>query len=95
MKNIYNSTDYPLDEWHLAKAFSSSTHPHRKRFGEEWFNYHFENFVTYNDLKEAKEAGITHVRVPMPHWILGDVVEPEEPWIVGKRWYYFRRLVRW
>lgn len=81
--------DYPIDEWTLAEAFS-----HNKSIGEQWFNYHFENFITKDDIVLVKEAGITHLRVPLPHWILGNIMG-DEPWIVGKRWEAFKRLCGW
>jgi len=81
--------DYPIDEWTLAEAFS-----HNKTIGEQWFNTHFDNFVTRQDLVKAKNAGVTHLRVPLPHWILGNVM-PNEPWIVGNRWEAFHRLCQW
>ena len=93
VKNIFNGSDYPIDEWHLAEAFQDRNEHEN---GAKWLNHHFENFVSYQDLKEVKEAGITHLRVPMPHWILGDIdYEAGEPWIVGERWKYFHRLVGW
>jgi glucan 1,3-beta-glucosidase len=87
MKNVFNATDYPLDEWNLALSLPPKA-------GEEWVNYHFEHFIKFEDLQKIKAAGITHVRVPLPHWILGDV-KVDEPWIVGARWKYFKRLCEW
>jgi glucan 1,3-beta-glucosidase len=40
------------------------------------------------------DLGVTHLRVPLPHWILGDVSE-NEPFIVGRRWQALSRLVQW
>ena len=56
---------------------------------------HFDNFLQKDDLIKIKDAGITHVRVPIPHWILGNKQNPDEPWIVGNRWKYFQRMVNW
>ena len=88
MKNVFNSTDYPLDEWQLSSVLPS-------KVAETWLNQHFENFLRYEDLEKAKRAGITHVRVPLPHWILGDIIEGEEPWVAGDRWKYFKRMIGW
>lgn len=87
-QNLFDTEDYPVDEWHLASAFED---PH---IAEQWLNFHFDNFIKKEDLHHLKEAGITHVRVPLPHWILGDI-QPGEPWIAGDRWKYFRRMVGW
>ena len=88
-KDAFGQTDYPLDEWHLSAAFENNT-----KAGEDWFNSHFDNFLKKEDLIKAKEAGITHVRVPLPHWILGDILE-DEPWIAADRWKYFLRMCDW
>ena len=85
-ENIFNNTDYPIDEWHLAQAFDDPN------VANTWFNYHFDNFITKQDLVRIKNAGLTHVRIPLPHWILGNVAD-DEPWIVGKRWEALQRAV--
>jgi len=77
-----------MDEYTLARAFSDPDDAAR------WLNYHFDNFVSEKDVTTLAKAGVTHVRVPLPHWILGDVL-PGEPWIPGDRWKYFVRLCKW
>jgi len=88
-KNVFGYLDYPLDEWHLGLAFQD--HPEA---GAAWFNSHFEHFLTKQDLLDIKAAGITHLRVPLPHWIMGDIHD-NEPWIQADRWRYFLRLCDW
>lgn len=96
---------YPIDEWTLGQAFlqphSNSTKSSsviRTKQGidiaERWLNSHLEHFVTEHDMIAMKNAGVTHIRVPLPHFMLGDVTD-SEPWIVGKRWYYFCRMCAW
>lgn len=87
-ENIFNHTDYPIDEWHLAAAFVD------RDVATTWFNTHFANFVTQQDFARIQKAGLTHVRIPLPHWILGDV-QDGEPWIVGHRWQALQRAVDW
>lgn len=82
--------DFPNDEWHLAQAFQNDT-----ALGAKWLNYHFDNFLTRDDLVALQRAGVTHVRVPLPHWILGNIIEGEEPYIAGDRWKYFVRMCGW
>jgi glucan 1,3-beta-glucosidase len=94
--------DYPLDEFTLGENFLTANmgvdNEYRNAEGieiaERWFNSHFENFIKESDIQTLVESGITHIRVPLPHWILGDV-SPDEPWIVGKRWDAFLRLLSW
>jgi glucan 1,3-beta-glucosidase len=88
--NVFGNQDYPMDEWHLNAAFDNKT------IGAEWLNYHFDNFLQKKDLEELKAAGITHVRVPLPHWILGNIDHRYgEPWIAADRWKYFLRMCDW
>lgn len=89
-ENVFGTMDYPLDEWHLGTTFQGENHT----YGEEWLNFHFDHFLQRKDLEEIKAAGITHVRVPLPHWILGDI-DDGEPWIQGDRWKYFVRMCDW
>lgn len=98
--NSYGNVDYPVDEKTLAEAFLTA----KNETGlsdqaltdraEEWFNVHFDNFIQMDDLVALKKAGVTHLRVPLPHWIMGDVL-PDEPWIVGNRWENFVKVCKW
>lgn len=80
--------DFPIDEYTLSGAFPD------KETGAKWLNYHFEYFLQRKDLVAIKQAGATHVRVPLPHWILEEPRD-DEPWIAGDRWKYFVRCVKW
>lgn len=107
VKNVFGATDYPLDEWNLAEIFHNYS---TAEIGEEWLNVHFDKFVTYEDLERVKASGLTHIRVPLPHWVLQDhpsaqssneykaiydSLRKEEPYLVGNRWKYFVRLCHW
>lgn len=97
--NAYNKSDYPIDEVTLAQAFrgnngTMSSTKFQKNIAEQWFDYHFMNFIKMEDLVQIQQAGVTHMRVPVPHWIMGDVL-PHEPWIVGKRWEAFVQVCKW
>lgn len=59
---------YPMDEYTLGKAFwKSGTHSKK---GLVWLQQHLDTFITESTIRELKETGITHVRVPIPHWIV-------------------------
>jgi len=79
---------YPVDEWTLTSAFPN------KDMTKEYMEIHWENFVTRNDIRQiARTAKATHIRVPLGHWIMGDILG-DEPWVDGG-WKYFERLVGW
>lgn len=86
----------PLTKKNVSHSHDNDDEAVRRRTtaGSRWFNTHFENFVTRRDLETLVDHGVTHVRVPLPHWILGSVL-PDEPWMVADRWYYFERLLQW
>lgn len=85
--------DYPLDEYTLAQAFGGRNN---SVVAEAWINSHLQNFITKEDVQAIAEAGITHLRVPLPHWILGEqYFFGDELWIVGQRWEYFLQLCQW
>lgn len=87
-ESVFGRLDYPVDEWTLSQAFQQHAD------AEEWLNFHFQYFMTRKDLARLKRAGLTHLRVPLPHWILGGV-QVGEPWVVGDRWKYFVRMCGW
>lgn len=79
-----------VDEYTLVSQFS---HNSNKALAREYLSYHYDNFVTKKDVETLQDAGVTHVRVPIPHWIMGDILE-DEPWVDGQ-WLYFVRFVGW
>ena len=67
---------------------------HDKEIAKKWMEIHWNNFVTRADVEELAQAGVTHVRVPIPSWILGNDIREGEPWVEGG-WLYFIRFVSW
>jgi glucan 1,3-beta-glucosidase len=78
---------YPMDEYTLTDAFPD------KGTARRYLEHHWDTFVTKQDIQLLRQAGLTHVRVPLGYWILGDVWEGE-PYVDGG-WPFFRRLVEW
>jgi glucan 1,3-beta-glucosidase len=78
---------YPVEEYTLTSAFSD------KEIAKAYMTVHWDNFVKRDDIRKLKETGVTHIRVPLGHWIMGDIREGE-PWVDGG-WKYFKRLVDW
>ena len=78
---------YPRDEWSLAAAFDNKT------IAKDYFTRHWDFFLSRQDMADIKATGATHVRVPLGHWILGNI-SPDEPYIDGG-WPYFVRMAVW
>lgn len=84
----------PVDEWTLTQSFDQ---PH---IAARYLDVHYENFVTFQDIETLKRHGVTHVRVPLPHWILQpdrstNRTDTKEPFVSGGAWVYFSRLIQW
>jgi len=78
---------YPVDTWTLASSFAS------KEIARKYLTRHWESWVTEETIAKIASAGLTHVKIPIGHWILGDIRDGE-PWVDGE-WKYFRRAVSW
>ena len=89
IENVFGEVDYPMDEWTLAEAFNN------KSLAAQWLNHHFDTFVTRDDLQALIQAGVTHVRVPLPHFLLGNNILAEEAWVAADRYRYLLRLLQW
>jgi glucan 1,3-beta-glucosidase len=86
-RKSHNFEGYPIDELTLGQAFVN------KEIGQKYMERHWDTFVTREDLVRLKEAGVTHMRVPMSYWIRGDI-QAGESWIPGG-WPYFVRFAKW
>jgi glucan 1,3-beta-glucosidase len=84
---VEDTFDYPTDEYTLLSSFP------KKALAKEYMTFHWDNFVTKADVKALKEAGVTHVRVPVPHYMMGNILD-DEPWVDGQ-WLFFVRFVGW
>ena len=64
-----------------------------------FFNRHWNEFITQEDLYKLAFSGITHLRIPLGYWIFN--VEENEPFPDppkndnhGQR-FYLKRLIKW
>jgi len=78
---------YPIDTWTLSSSFPS------KDMARAYLKRHWDTWVTERDIAKIASAGLTHVKIPIGHWIRGDIREGE-PWVDGD-WQYFARAVQW
>ena len=66
-ESVKGVVDYPVDEYTLLQSFETPD------IARRYLDLHYEHFVTRQDVTLLKEHGVTHVRVPLGHWILGSV----------------------
>lgn len=76
----------PKDEWTYCKWLGKTECSNR-------LNDHWASWVTEDTMEELADAGITHIRVPVGWWIMGDI-EEDEPYVTGQ-WRYLIQAVRW
>ena len=96
---------YPYNDYTLLQSFPSTTLRH------EYLHTHWDHFITIEDVEQLHDAGVTHVRVPIPYWILGNDYDNTNPNngnsknfkkiilenepFVDGGWLYFIRFVNW
>ena len=49
--------------------------------------------MTESTISDLADAGITHVRIPIGHWITCDIAD-DEPYVCGE-WTYLKRVAEW
>ncbi len=71
---------FVLERWMTPSLFEGLKAPDETRFCEELgakaekkLKKHWETFITEKDIKWIAERGINTVRIPVAHWIFGDV----------------------
>jgi hypothetical protein len=77
-----------LGEWQFCETLG-------KDRARELLETHWDTWVTRKELEDLKSAGITHLRVPIGYWILGEpYLKPDEPYVPGG-FKYLLRLLKW
>ena len=82
---------YPVDQWTLLSRFGGGADASEKKLA--YMKTHWDTWVTERDIAAISAAGLTHVRLPVPHWMLGDI-KSGEPWVQGE-WPYVLQLAGW
>ena len=55
---------------------------------------HWDTWVNESDIQLLANTGITHVRIPIGYWLLGNL-ETNEPYCSGPQIYYLQRVITW
>jgi len=82
----YNPDSVAADQWNFCTRLGPEECSKR-------LEAHWDSWVTEADVATLADAGITHLRVPMGYWIMGDVQEGE-PYVTGDL-QYLMRLGAW
>jgi glucan 1,3-beta-glucosidase len=94
-----------LEEWIVPSLFQQVGN---NRIVDEWtwgqyggsttlLQNHWDTWLTQTDLKNLKNAGITHIRIPIGYWIVcteQELKSYNEPYITGS-WPYLTRAIGW
>ncbi|KAI9299178.1 glycoside hydrolase [Neoconidiobolus thromboides FSU 785] len=74
-----------VDEWTLCEKIG------KKKCSERLLK-HYETWVTEEDIKTIRDAGLNHVRIPIGYWQLD--IKDNEPFIYGG-WDYLLKGIEW
>ena len=80
---------YPTNEISLISKFEN------KNIAREYIRRHWISFVRKEDILDLKDSGISHVRVPLGHWILNGILQEERDMYIDGEWQYFLEFCRW
>jgi glucan 1,3-beta-glucosidase len=89
--SISGEMEFPRDKVSLMQQFDDPL------IASKFLDLHYQHFVTRQDINDLKEAGVTHVRVPLSPSIVTSSSPPEEEVADDNdnAWLYFLRLVGW
>eukprot|EP00698_Gefionella_okellyi_P009610 TRINITY_DN2462_c0_g1_i1.p2 TRINITY_DN2462_c0_g1~~TRINITY_DN2462_c0_g1_i1.p2 ORF type:complete len:396 (+),score=69.22 TRINITY_DN2462_c0_g1_i1:30-1217(+) len=81
-----NSVAAGLGEWEFCAQLGPAK-------AQQALTQHWDTWVSQSEIQELAAAGVTHVRIPIGYWILGDL-EGGEPFVVGG-WPFLVRVLQW
>lgn len=86
--SVFDNTldDKIVDEWTFGERQDEEV-------ATKAVNDHLETFITEDDFAQIRAAGLTHVRIPVPHWAFDK--RDFEPFIVGNRVEKLRDALEW
>ncbi|KAI3111786.1 CAZyme family GH5 [Penicillium roqueforti] len=74
-----------IDEYTLTKKLGSSA--------AATIEQHYAEFISESDIKEIKEAGLDHVRIPYSYWAV--TTYDDDPYVPKIAWRYLLRAIEW
>lgn len=77
--------DKIIDEYTLSKKLGSSA--------TSTIEKHYAGFITESDIKEIRDAGLDHVRIPYGYWAV--TTYDGDPYVPKIAWRYLLRAIEW
>jgi glucan 1,3-beta-glucosidase len=82
----WGSRDGVIDEYTLTKKLGSSS-------AARTLEKHYATFISESDIKEIRDAGLDHVRIPYSYWAVKTY--PGDPYVPKISWRYLLRTIEW
>mmetsp|Transcript_29696 Transcript_29696/g.58173 ORF Transcript_29696/g.58173 Transcript_29696/m.58173 type:complete len:425 (+) Transcript_29696:58-1332(+) len=84
MFSQFSTSSGVADQWTFCQTLG-------KTEASKQLQAHWSSWFTEQDVIDIAAAGLTHIRVPVGYWLLGDV-EAGEPWVTGDLPFLFAAL---
>ena len=81
----YSSNDNVVDEYTLTSKLGSAA--------TQVLEEHYATFITEQDFKEIKDAGLDHVRIPFSYWAV--TTYDGDPYVSKISWRYLLRAIEY
>ena len=81
----YGASENVVDEYTLSAKLGAST--------QQVLENHYATFITKQDFADIASAGLDHVRIPYPYWVV--TTYPGDPYLANVGWRYLLRAIEW
>lgn len=88
--SFFSAKDEVIDEFTFCDNMLKTQ---GKESLKERLEEHYASFITENDFKMMKEAGMDHVRIPFGYWAVFSL--EQDPYLANISWRYLLRGIEW
>jgi glucan 1,3-beta-glucosidase len=81
----YGASEHVVDEYTLSAKLATP--------GRRIIENHYATFITKQDFVDIANAGLDHVRIPYPYWVV--TTYPGDPYLPHVGWRYLLRAIEW
>lgn len=82
----YDPSEGIIDEWTLTERLGPDAHSTLEK--------HYAKFITEQDIREIRDAGLDHVRIQYSYWAV-KTYSPREPYVERVSWRYLLRVIEY